>query len=227
MAPAAAHGVLRILEGTEPPPGVVRHAQLRRRAPVALKTGTSYGFRDAWAFAVTGRYVVGVWVGRPDGTPSPERTGRNAAAPFLFRVLDLLPEDDDAPDSGAAAGTATGGDEAAARTLDPAPPAPLQRRLDAGPPGLSALSGEPDRVRLVFPTDGMAVELTGPDGAPAPLTLSASGGRRPLAWLVDGRRLPAAPSGRDAQWQPEGPGFARVSVVDALGHSDSALIEVR
>ncbi|GAA0682769.1 peptidoglycan glycosyltransferase PbpC [Marinobacterium maritimum] len=59
---------------------------------LAWKTGTSYGYRDAWALGVSPEWTIGVWVGRPDGSPSPGRYGRQAAAPLLFRVHELLPE---------------------------------------------------------------------------------------------------------------------------------------
>ncbi len=59
---------------------------------VALKTGTSFGFRDAWAFGVSQGYTVGVWIGRPDGTPNPGHFGANAAAPLLLDIFAALPE---------------------------------------------------------------------------------------------------------------------------------------
>jgi len=58
---------------------------------VAWKTGTSQGFRDAWAIGFTPDYVVGVWVGNADGEGRPGLTGISAAAPVLFDVFDLLP----------------------------------------------------------------------------------------------------------------------------------------
>lgn len=63
------------------------------RQRVAWKTGTSYGFRDAWAIGSTRRYTVGVWVGRPDGTPLPGQYGAITALPLLFEVIDGLPRD--------------------------------------------------------------------------------------------------------------------------------------
>jgi len=51
---------------------------------IAFKTGTSYGYRDAWAVGFDGRRTIGVWVGRPDGAPVPGLIGRVAAAPILF-----------------------------------------------------------------------------------------------------------------------------------------------
>lgn len=59
---------------------------------IAWKTGTSFGFRDAWALGVTQRYTVGVWVGRPDGTPNPGFFGANIAAPLLVDIFNALPE---------------------------------------------------------------------------------------------------------------------------------------
>jgi penicillin-binding protein 1C len=58
---------------------------------LAWKTGTSFGFRDAWAIGSTRRYTVGVWVGRPDGTPVPGQYGAVTALPLLFQAVDSLP----------------------------------------------------------------------------------------------------------------------------------------
>lgn len=59
--------------------------------PIAWKTGTSFGNRDAWAVGTTPEFVVGVWVGNADGVGRPELTGVSSAAPLLFDVFDLLP----------------------------------------------------------------------------------------------------------------------------------------
>ncbi|MGB0133902.1 penicillin-binding protein 1C [Dokdonella sp.] len=61
------------------------------RPRVAWKTGTSYGFRDAWAIGGTRHYTVAVWIGRPDGTPLPGQYGAVTALPLLFQVVDSLP----------------------------------------------------------------------------------------------------------------------------------------
>lgn len=58
---------------------------------IAWKTGTSYGFKDAWAIGVNPDYAVGVWVGNADGTGRPGLVGVEAAAPLLFTVFDALP----------------------------------------------------------------------------------------------------------------------------------------
>ncbi|WP_300453743.1 penicillin-binding protein 1C [Accumulibacter sp.] len=66
------------------------------RRGIAWKTGTSFGFRDAWAVGVSDRYTVGVWVGRPDGTPNPGFFGANIAAPLLIDIFTVI---DDSPPS--------------------------------------------------------------------------------------------------------------------------------
>ncbi|MCX7343129.1 MAG: penicillin-binding protein 1C [Proteobacteria bacterium] len=57
---------------------------------VAYKTGTSYGFRDAWSIGYDNDYVVGVWVGKADGTPCPGYHGRQIAAPLMMQIFDYL-----------------------------------------------------------------------------------------------------------------------------------------
>jgi penicillin-binding protein 1C len=89
LSEGAAWIVRDLLEGVPRPAPGSDAAPERRR--VAWKTGTSYGFRDAWAIGVTDDYTVGVWVGRPDGTPMPGYFGAVTAAPILFHVLDSLP----------------------------------------------------------------------------------------------------------------------------------------
>ncbi|NZA26843.1 penicillin-binding protein 1C, partial [Luteimonas sp. SJ-92] len=58
--------------------------------PVAWKTGTSWGFRDAWSAGLVGPYVLVVWVGNFDGSPNPALVGVDAAAPLFFSVVDAL-----------------------------------------------------------------------------------------------------------------------------------------
>ncbi|MDT0558180.1 penicillin-binding protein 1C [Ichthyenterobacterium sp. W332] len=61
---------------------------------IAWKTGTSFGFRDAWSIGITKDYVVGVWVGNADGEGRPGLVGVQTAAPVMFDVFDLLPNSD-------------------------------------------------------------------------------------------------------------------------------------
>lgn len=92
LSPGAAWIIREILE-SNPRPGELLQFDRGSRPKVAWKTGTSYGFRDAWALGGTRRYTVGVWVGRPDGTPLPGQYGAITALPLLFEVVDSLPRD--------------------------------------------------------------------------------------------------------------------------------------
>jgi len=91
MSPGAAWIIRDVLEANPRPGSIAETFDPRSHARVAWKTGTSYGFRDAWALGSTRRYSVGVWVGRPDGTPLPGQYGAVTALPLLFEVIDSLP----------------------------------------------------------------------------------------------------------------------------------------
>lgn len=78
-------------------PGMQLQNSRSARAPLAWKTGTSYGYRDAWAIGVSDRWTLGIWVGRPDGTPSPGQYGSLTALPLLFAVNGMLPNAAGAP----------------------------------------------------------------------------------------------------------------------------------
>ena len=83
--PASSKMTTAILRKTQAPTGF-RNAQHH----IAYKTGTSYGYRDAWTVAYTKAYTVSVWVGKPDNSPQLKRTGRNTAAPLAFEVLSMI-----------------------------------------------------------------------------------------------------------------------------------------
>ncbi|MDF5893614.1 peptidoglycan glycosyltransferase PbpC [Pseudomonas syringae pv. syringae] len=89
MSPGAAWIIRRILSG-QSRPDIDPRAELVQRPQLAWKTGTSYGFRDAWAIGVGPRFLVGVWIGRPDGTPVPGQFGLASAAPLMLQVHDVL-----------------------------------------------------------------------------------------------------------------------------------------
>ncbi|HEY2344578.1 MAG TPA: transglycosylase domain-containing protein [Xanthomonadaceae bacterium] len=91
LSPGAAWIVKSILDANPRPGTRADTFDPGSGARVAWKTGTSYGFRDAWAVGGTQRYTVGVWVGRPDGTPLPGQYGAITALPLFFEVIDSLP----------------------------------------------------------------------------------------------------------------------------------------
>jgi penicillin-binding protein 1C len=155
----AAADVAAILRAQPAPPGAAPDPA----HPIAYKTGTSYGFRDAWAAGFTPAYTVVVWVGRRDNTPLPGATGRDVAAPILFHLFGLLPAEPAVPD------------------VSPDAAAPVA-------PALARLSGQP-ALRMMFPPGDVDLAY---DPA-APIDLRAAGGQPPYRWLADGRPLPPAP----------------------------------
>ncbi|MCB1771448.1 MAG: penicillin-binding protein 1C, partial [Candidatus Competibacteraceae bacterium] len=201
-----------ILRGSPVPQNIAPLTSSARPRLIAHKTGTSYGFRDAWALGFDADYTVGVWVGRPDGSPSPGHYGRNTAAPLLFRVFDLLPE--------------------TTHPLSPPPDQALQvvgraqlperLRYFRTRPTLPMFSDSP--LSITFPLNGTTVELPEQNGALAELPLAAKGGIRPLRWLVNGRPLPADPWRREAFWPPDGEGQVRITVLDQSGQTVSAKV---
>ena len=89
LSPGSAWIIRRILSG-QARPDRDPTAELVQRPSLAWKTGTSYGFRDALAIGVGPRYLIGVWIGRPDGTPVPGQFGLASAAPLMLQVHDVL-----------------------------------------------------------------------------------------------------------------------------------------
>ncbi|WLI75911.1 peptidoglycan glycosyltransferase PbpC [Kosakonia sp. H02] len=87
MSPGAAWIIRRILANEAQP---VPDNALVQVVPLAWKTGTSYGYRDAWAIGINARYVIGIWTGRPDGTPVAGQFGFASAVPLLNQVSNLL-----------------------------------------------------------------------------------------------------------------------------------------
>lgn len=207
----AAAKVSEILREVERPEGLAPNPQVQG---IAYKTGTSYGFRDAWAIGYSRSHVVGVWVGRPDGMPRPGAYGRVAAAPLLFKIFQLLPQGRIEPQL-----------QRAAPRARQAPPA--LARLDSADFQAAALvpvATEP--LQILYPPDGGIVEPANREGQRQPLLLQAAGGSGALHWYVDGRPLEAARRGV-ALWRPDSEGFARISVVDQAGMSAGATVRVK
>jgi penicillin-binding protein 1C len=198
--PLAAWYVNDILAEAPPPAGMLT-AEIRGGRRLAFKTGTSYGYRDFWAIGYDPEVTIGVWAGRPDGTPMPGHSGRLTAAPVLFKIADLF-----GPSRSPSTAPPPPGVLLVGRNDLP----PRLRRLEPGAPGTSSAGGP----KIVYPPDGALIEWHGED-----VPLEAIGGKQPLLWLVDGRPLkPEAPR-HEIYWQPAGIGFVRLSVIDAAGRS--------
>lgn len=89
MSAEAAFIVRRMLAGSTGPGSIT--GALARPSPLVAKTGTSWGYRDAWAIGVQPGWTLAVWVGRPDGTPSPGQYGAITALPLLQSLAAALP----------------------------------------------------------------------------------------------------------------------------------------
>lgn len=208
MSPVAAWYVSDILKDAPPPANA-------KGGRFAYKTGTSYGYRDAWAIGYDGRHVVAVWVGRPDGASVPGMMGRTAAAPILFDAFQRISEKR-APLPAAPVGAL----QVAGSDLPP----PLKRWRE---PGEDAPAGPylAQPLQISFPADRSEIETA--DFAGQPMVLKAEGGDMPLTWLVNGTPIASDPHSRDVEWTPTGSGFAKLTVIDANGRTDRAAIRVR
>jgi penicillin-binding protein 1C len=205
MDQAAAWYVGSILLGTPPPENAAG-------GRIAFKTGTSYGYRDAWAVGFDGKRTIGVWVGRPDGAPVSGLVGRIAAAPILFDAFARAGKP--APLPAAPKG---------ALVINKLPP-PL-RRFRAGPLAIESAEWQ---LRIMFPPNGARLELAN-DGAGKldPIALKVTGGSGPLTVLVNGLPLPAVTGRHNLSFEPQGPGFVRLTVMDGRGASDSVLVRLQ
>jgi penicillin-binding protein 1C len=208
LDPVAAWYVGNILLGTPPPENAAG-------GRIAFKTGTSYGYRDAWAIGFDGKRTIGVWVGRPDGAPVPGLIGRTGAAPILFDAFARI-----------------------AKLPAPMPPAPNGALLAATgklPPPLQnfrpgRLAGENGEAqpRIMFPPDGARLELASDDdGKPDPIAVKVTGGAGPLTVLVNGLPLDDSSGRHTLFFQPKGPGFVRLTVMDSRGATDSVLVRLQ
>lgn len=193
-----------ILTGVAPPPSV-------RKLRIAYKTGTSYGYRDAWAVGFDGRHVLGVWIGRPDNGSIPGMTGYGTAAPALFEAFSrsgLVPEAMPGPPSGV---------ERRAHSDLPH----MLKRFSA-PAELPVLASVDPAPQIVYPPSGARVDLGAVDGQfEIPLVIKIQGGRAPFRWLANGAPLPGRSTRRTANWLPDGAGYSTVTVIDANGRAAS------
>ena len=207
VSSVAAWYVTDILKDAPPPVAA-------RAGRIAYKTGTSYGYRDAWAVGYDGRHTITVWIGRADGASTLGLTGRSAAAPILFDAFSRIAEQR-VPLAAAPPG-------AIIRAGAGLPP-PLRRFSEPGDAAASGPFLEP-AVEIAFPLDRSEIEM---DAASDELVLKADGGALPLTWLIDGRPISSEPHRRDVAWQPPGRGFAKVTVIDVHGRADRVTVRVK
>ncbi|ADC61550.1 penicillin-binding protein 1C [Allochromatium vinosum] len=177
---------------------------------IAFKTGTSYGYRDAWAIGFDGRWVVGVWTGRADGAPVPGLAGIEAAAPILIDVFAQL-----------------------GRRAPLPPPPPGVRPMTHAQlpeilrhvPAASRASASVTALEIAYPPPGARIDLGFGSARTESLVLRVRGGTPPFTWFADSGPIAREPFSRAARWIPTGPGYVTLVVVD--GRGESARVRVR
>jgi penicillin-binding protein 1C len=209
MDQVAAWQVSNVLMGT-PPPENAPHNR------IAFKTGTSYGYRDAWSVGFDGRMTIGIWVGRPDGAPVLGLAGRTAAAPILFDAFartGKLPVPLPKPPKGALVAS------------NAKLPLPLRRFR---PVGELVRTGGEQAPHIQFPLNGSRIDVErSADGQFAPMPVKVAGGVLPMTMLVNGASVGAIDGRRQRLVDPPGPGFARLTVIDATGAADTVVIRIQ
>jgi penicillin-binding protein 1C len=198
-----------ILSGVKPPEGAARRG-------IAYKTGTSYGYRDAWSVGFDGRYVLGVWVGRPDAGAVPGLSGYVSAAPILFEGFVR---------SGLAAVPLPSQPTGVVRPRRDDLPVTLAR-FGSGADGLVQATPIEPAPTIIFPPDGARVDLGTTAAEASPLVLKLQGGRAPFRWLANGKPLVGIDRRRTATWQPDGAGYSTLTVIDAVGRAASVKVFV-
>ncbi|WP_306222588.1 penicillin-binding protein 1C [Bosea beijingensis] len=207
--PVAAWYIADTLLGAPPPLNAVP-------GRIAYKTGTSYGYRDAWAVGFDRKHTIGIWVGRADNGAVPGLVGRTVAAPILFDAFARLGIDPRPFPQPADAIVASTGHL----------PPPLRHLRQDVPKTVTAMTTP--ALKLAFPPDGARIDLSAAalDGN-SRLNLKAAGGSPPYTWLVDGTPVTEPQRRRETQWQPPGKGFMRISVIDATGASESVSVRLQ
>jgi penicillin-binding protein 1C len=198
-----------VLLGTPPPENAVHNR-------IAFKTGTSYGYRDAWSVGFDGRMTIGVWVGRPDGAPVPGLIGRVAAAPILFDAFarsGKLPAALPKPPKGTLVAS------------NAKLPLPLKRFR---PIGELIRTGNDKAPHIQFPLNGSRIDVDRASGAEAAaMPVKVAGGVLPMTMLINGMAVGEIDGRRQRLIDPPGPGFARLTVIDATGAADTVVIRIQ
>ncbi|WP_284274472.1 penicillin-binding protein 1C [Bradyrhizobium iriomotense] len=205
----AAWQVGNVLLGTPPPENAAHNR-------IAFKTGTSYGYRDAWSVGFDGRMTIAVWVGRPDGAPVPGLIGRTAAAPILFDAFarsGKLPVPLPKPPKGTLVAS------------NAKLPLPLRRFR---PVGELVRTGGEQAPHIQFPLNGSRIDVDRSAGVEAAaMPVKVAGGVLPMTILVNGTALGEIDGRRQRLIDPPGPGFARLTVIDATGAADTVVIRIQ
>jgi penicillin-binding protein 1C len=155
-------------------------------------------------------------VGRPDGAPVPGLTGRTAAAPILF---DAFARTGKLPVALARAPKGT------LMASNAKLPLPLRRFRPAGD---FVRTGSEQALRIQFPLNGSRIDATGSgEAVPSAMPVKVAGGVLPLTMIVNGVAVGNIDSRRQRLIDPPGPGFVRLTVMDATGAADTVVVRIQ
>jgi penicillin-binding protein 1C len=175
---------------------------------IAFKTGTSFGYRDAFAIGFDRRHAIGVWVGRADNAPVPGLVGRKSAAPILFEAFQR-------------AGLQPG--------IPPRPAEAIIARTSALPPPLRHLrqdvaktiaAAARPQLQIAYPPDGAKLDSESLRAGDSPaLMVKLQGGSPPFTLLLNGVPASESQMRRSIAMPAPGRGFAEIAVIDRLGET--------
>jgi penicillin-binding protein 1C len=174
---------------------------------IALKTGTSYGHRDALALGYDQQYVVGIWIGKPNGAPMEQSTGSSVAVPLLNKIFKLLPKNN------------------AQQVFHQAKD--KYYKLQNLSSATQALNVRVPSPSLIFPVDDSVITLDNASSQRNIVPCKVAGGVRPFTWLINDQAVVSQWWQRQYLWTPEQPGYYSITVIDAMGQSAHADFEIK
>lgn len=173
---------------------------------IAMKTGTSYGHRDTLVIGYDRRFVVGIWIGLPNGSPMGPVSARTLTVPLLAKIFKLLPK------------------EQLATTQNIISPSMTLQNF-------SAVSHPQDLYKdipvISFPIHETVIELEKDEKDLKPIPLTVTGGKRPYTWIINDTLFATQCWQQKQFWTPQNKGFYRVSVIDANGKVASIQVEIQ
>lgn len=175
--------------------------EMQNGSYIAMKTGTSYGHRDALVLGYDKQYVVGIWVGHPDGSPMGQVTGSSVAVPLLKKIFYILPKNS---------------------PIQMAQETPHKYMLNTFAQSYQDLYTP--APKLLFPVHASIITFMPGENPAIPCRIT--GGVRPYTWWVNGKLL-ATQWQSQFHWTPETAGYYTLTAIDAHGQSVKAQIEVQ
>lgn len=215
--------ITRILKGSRSPFQTVPTVFSKTAEPVAFKTGTSYGARDAWSIGYRGRYVIGIWVGKATAQPHSGFYGMSAAAPIMMELAHILPSQTTAASQVSLEPVRQA--DAPQNAVNPTPwdKLPLHQQYFDAPDLLTAQKHQNPKVSFSYPY---------PDSLMAfdpmhPIALEIKHGTRPFQWYVNGQKLSVSKIKRRVMWQAKTAGFYDMVVIDKDGFKAATRIRLK